>query len=80
MRWKPERAIAAVFFGERRNPGATKAAKRRPADAIERCDTGLRQTLGLTGTPDLQDDDKYFYGDETTAWDNQHYEVRVQTY
>ena len=40
----------------------------------------LASTLGLTGAPDLQDDDEYFYGDETTAWDNQHYEVRVQKY
>ena len=40
----------------------------------------LASTLGLTGAPDLQDDDEYFYGDETTAWDNRHYEVRFQKY
>ena len=40
----------------------------------------LESTLGLTGAPDLQDDDEYFYGDETTAWDNQYYEVRIQKY
>ena len=40
----------------------------------------LASTLGLTGAPDLQDDNEYFYEDETTAWDNQHYEVRVQKY
>ena len=40
----------------------------------------LASTLGLTCASDLQDDDEYFYGDETTAWDNQHYEVRVQKY
>ena len=40
----------------------------------------LANTLGLTCAPDLQNDDEYFYGDETTAWDNQHYEVRGQKY
>ena len=40
----------------------------------------LASTLGLTGAPDLQDDDGYVHGYETTAWDNQHYEVRIQKY
>ena len=40
----------------------------------------LARILGLTCAPDLQDDDEYFFGDETTAWDNQQYEVRIQNY
>src|SRR4051794_37123030 len=40
----------------------------------------LANALGLTCAPDLHDDDEYCYGDEITAWDKQHYEVRVQKY
>ena len=51
-----------------------------PSDPSVNDIVALAYSLGLTGAPDLQDDDEYFFGDETTAWDNQQYEVRVQNY
>ena len=51
-----------------------------PSDPSVNDIVALAYSLGLTGAPDLQDDDEYYYGNETTAWDNQHYDVRVQKY
>lgn len=35
----------------------------------------LAGTLGLTCAPNIQEDDKYFYGDESTDWSKQHFKV-----
>ena len=35
----------------------------------------LASTLGLTCGPDIQENDEYFYGDESTDWSKQHVKV-----
>ena len=35
----------------------------------------LASTLGLTCDPDIQENDEYFYGDESTDWSKQHVKV-----
>jgi len=35
----------------------------------------LASTLGLTCNANIQDDNEYFYGDESTDWSQQHYKV-----
>ena len=75
----PKRKVQNLLAGE-------KPAQKKSKNGTDSSDptvneiVALASTLGLTGAPDLQDDDEYFYGDETTAWDSQHYEVRVQKY
>ena len=35
----------------------------------------LASTLGLTCSPDIDEENEYFYGDESTDWSQQHYKV-----
>jgi len=35
----------------------------------------LASTLGLTCNSNIQDDNEYFYGNESTDWSHQHYKV-----
>ena len=39
----------------------------------------LASTLGLTCDPDIQENDEYFYGDESTDWSKQHVKVSMKT-
>ena len=75
----PKRKVQNLLVGEKSAQKKFKLGTDSSDPTVNEI-VALASTLGLTGAPDLQDDDEYFYGDETTAWDNQHYEVRVQKY
>ena len=46
-------------------------------DSVEEI-VALASTLGLTSAPNIQENTKYFYGDDTTNWSQQHYKVRAE--
>ena len=43
-------------------------------DSVEEI-VALASTLGLTSAADIQQENEYFYGDESTNWSEQHYKV-----
>ena len=43
-------------------------------DSVEEI-VALASTLGLTCAPNMQEENEYFYGDDSTDWCSQHYKV-----